>query len=290
MCQFNKYRLVFSFETIINHNAYSIKQSKTLERRFVMSAQEAYEQLMPEILGIKNNLIQFPNIPAEELVFEAVKISKLIVEDREPLLKSGIDPELLDSFDNRLAAYEHAESRYLILRDSTDVLSQKFKILQEKVFNMRKNLLHNLKFAFKENEKAMSGLERIIEGRTFHNKIFDLRPIIDMAKDHLEALEKIGFDKVLLDDAEILYNETKKAISEISATPKDVNEVKDIRNRAYTYLNEALSRIKDHGQFVFWKNEERLKLYKSQFRATKKPKKSKNSTDIIELEAMDNSN
>ncbi len=251
-----------------------------------MSAQNAYDRLMPEILGINKNKIQIPNQPAEEKVVEGKKLSKIIVEDRDVLLESGLNPVYLDSFDDRLIVYEVSEAKYIVLKDSDENEEERVKILREKVFNIRKELLHNLSFVLKDDGDAKAALERIADGRTINNKIFDILPLIELAKAHLEELDRVNFDRSILDDAELLYNETQDATSNITVTPKEVTDVRDIRNRVYTYLNEAFQKIKEHGQFVFWKNEERLQLYKSEYLSSRRHSKSSKNKSDIELEPM----
>lgn len=252
-----------------------------------MSAQDTYERLLPEIQSIKNEDIVKPNIPVEEKVVEGKKVLKLIEEDREALITSSIDVNYLDSLEERLEAYEIAEAKYIVLKDSAESLTDKLKVLQDKIFKIRKILLHNLSFALKEDSAAIAAIERISHGRSFNNKIFDIRPILELAYTHLEDLDKLTFNRTILDDAEMLYNETQEILSEISASPKNMSEVKDIRDKAYTYFNEALRKIKEHGQFVFWENEERLKLYKSSFNSQKRNKKGNNNKNDIELEPME---
>ncbi len=252
-----------------------------------MSAHEAYDRLMPDILGISPDSIQHPNQPAENIVVEGKKNIKLTVEDREALLNSGIDAEILDGLQDRVEAYEISEAKYIVLRDSTEDLKEKLKIIRDKTFEIRKVLLHNLNFVLKNDKDAVAALERIAHGRSINNKIFDIRPILELAGTHLADLDKINFDRSILDDAEILYNEAQEVQSEIAVSPKAISEIKEIRNRAYTYLNEALSKIKEHAHFVFWQNEERLNLYKNQYRITRKYKKSNSDDTNLELEPLD---
>lgn len=230
-----------------------------------MSASDAYERLMPSILELPKSSIQNPNLPPEEKVMEGKKLKSLIERDREPLLDSGLDPEYLDSFTDRLGAYEIAEAKYIVLRNHAVGLGQQIKDLQEKLVEVRKVLLHYLTFVLKDDAVEMATIEDIKDGRTLNNKVFDIQPLIELAKNHVEELEKVKFDRAVLDDAERLYEETSRIKGLIKSLPKQEIDVKDIRNRAYTYLNEAFVKIKEHAQFVFWKDEEKLKVYKSEY-------------------------
>lgn len=230
-----------------------------------MSANDAYERLMPLILELPKKSIQTPNLPAEEKVMEGKKLENLIERDRDPLLDSGLSPEYLDSFTDRLGAYEIAEANYIIYRNHAVGLEGKIKDLQEKIMEIRKVLLHYLSFLLKDNETEMAALEYIKDGRTLNNKVFDIQPLVVLANKHVEELESVKLDRSVINDAELLYEETSHIKGLFKSVPEQEEDVKDIRNRAYTYLNEAFVKIKKHAQFVFWQDEEKLKVYKSDF-------------------------
>ena len=46
-------------------------------------------------------------------------------------------------------------------------------------------------------------------------------------------------------------------------SPGELEELKTLAYQAFTYLQEAVSEIRENGQHVFWKDENRLDLYKS---------------------------
>ena len=49
-----------------------------------------------------------------------------------------------------------------------------------------------------------------------------------------------------------------------------VSEAMIIRDKAYTYMKQAVDEIRECGKFVFWRNPDRLKGYVSDFWKSKK--------------------
>jgi hypothetical protein len=47
------------------------------------------------------------------------------------------------------------------------------------------------------------------------------------------------------------------------------NKLKKVRDKAFTYMKEAVDEIRIHGQYVFWKDEQRFKGYVSRYHKNK---------------------
>ncbi len=67
-------------------------------------------------------------------------------------------------------------------------------------------------------------------------------------------------------------------------SPADLQELKILAIQAYTYLWQAVAEIRVNGQHVFWKDPERLDLYKSDHsqRVGRMPKKSDKADEEAE--------
>ena len=86
-----------------------------------------------------------------------------------------------------------------------------------------------------------------------------------LAKGNRELLTKIGFDFNLLDLAEKKSNELARKKAAASWERKDFLKAKKIRDQAFTHLKEAVDYISEFGKFVFRRNHERLKGYRSNY-------------------------
>jgi hypothetical protein len=70
-------------------------------------------------------------------------------------------------------------------------------------------------------------------------------------------------------------------LSRATSERGDNNQARVTRDKAYTLLKQALDEIRECGQYVFWRNPQRLKGYVSQYH--KRWKKS-NKNDSLEVE------
>ena len=73
----------------------------------------------------------------------------------------------------------------------------------------------------------------------------------------------IGFDLANLEKAEAMHDTLSNLLSEANMSPGELAELKNLSYQAYSFLQEAVSEIRETGQYVFWKDENRLDLYKS---------------------------
>ncbi len=247
-----------------------------------MSEQQAYDRLISEILKQPKDRIKYPHMPVEEKVMECYKVLKLSTKDREILLNSGLTPETLDTFEEKIGAYSIAHANYIVSINSKDSLKEVFSKLETEAHNLRRRLLHDIKFAMENNSAAQKAIHKIMEGRSRNDLIYDFVPIKKLIDAYPDDLAKINFDYSLVEKAEILHAELQEILSQIKVSPKEISEVKDIRDKAYTYLDDALVKIKKHGQYVFWEDEERLSLYKSEFMVNIGHKKGKSKIEILD--------
>ena len=70
----------------------------------------------------------------------------------------------------------------------------------------------------------------------------------------------------------IFHNNVKKMsklLTAMNGDRADNNGSKKMRDKAYTYLKEAVDEIRAGGKYVFWKNEKRLKGYRSEYHRRK---------------------
>lgn len=250
-----------------------------------MSEQEAYDRLIAEILALPNNNLRYSHMPVEDKVIEAHKTLKLGKEDKEKLLHSGLDPKLIDTLEDRIGAYSIANANYMLLKNSIGGLKGKEKTLEKEAYNLRRKLFHDLRFALDENEEALNVINEIAEGRSRNDLVYDFVPIIKLIEAYPEELAKINFDQSLVEKANSLHLQMQDILSKMKASPKEVSEVKSIRDKAYTYMDDALIKIRKHGQYVFWEDPERLNLYKSDFMSNLRHKR-KNNVKNIEEEEM----
>jgi hypothetical protein len=94
-------------------------------------------------------------------------------------------------------------------------------------------------------------------------------------KENPEPLEAINFEMGLLDEAASKSDELGALLGVAHGEEATDKEAKIMRDKAYTFLKQAVDEIRDYGQFVFWRDESRSVGYASAYhRKQSRPSKS----------------
>ena len=120
--------------------------------------------------------------------------------------------------------------------------------------------------------------------------IQDLFDLAELGKYQREELENIGYDLSKLDEARVKSLSLSKLRSEVNGTYKEASPLIELKNKAYLHLKEAVDEIRRVGQYVFWRNEPRLKGYSSQYisRLNRERKKKMEKIEKNEIINKDN--
>ena len=76
-----------------------------------------------------------------------------------------------------------------------------------------------------------------------------------------DSLAAIHFDMEKLSQARALSHNMSELLAASNGAAGEGNEAKILRDKAYTLLAEKVRIIRDYGQYVFWKDENKLKRY-----------------------------
>lgn len=131
---------------------------------------------------------------------------------------------------------------------------------------MHDELLHTFPYAYRKDEKLTALVRRIAEGSGHADLVMDLGSLAMLGKNTPAALEAVSLDLSELDKTSQLSDQCNDLLGRIhGARTADNQTEKEMRDRAFTYLKEAVDAIRAAGRFLFWKNEERALLYGSQY-------------------------
>ena len=74
----------------------------------------------------------------------------------------------------------------------------------------------------------------------------------------------------LMEQAEQWAAEMGTVLGRATAEQRDGNAALILRNKAYTYLKEAVDEVRECGQYVFWRNDARYVGYVSHYNRRKR--------------------
>ena len=224
-----------------------------------------YNAKIGEILAIPDKDVFEPTIPVDVFLQESENLGKWAMMDLAPLAAVGITDVKIADMAVRTGALREAQSVWFKDRNAQLDAQREWGIQSPLAFGLRDELVHTFRYAFRNEASLIARVTAIAEGNTNSDMIQDLNDLSVLGKNNTELLQNIGFDLSKLDAAA----EASAAMAELLAAAngdKSVqNETKMIRDKAFVHLKQLVDEIRDAGKYVFWKNEKRLKGYRSEY-------------------------
>lgn len=176
----------------------------------------------------------------------------------------------------RIDALKLSHTAWRKVYKSFQECQEQWKVASPEAFNLRDELLQYFYHALYNLPAEYAKVKRISVGSTNADMIQDLIELSELGKDHISKLEAVGLDLKLLDKARASSFELGKLLVKVIGAQSDTNPKIELRNKAYTHLKEAVDEIRRHGQFAFWRKENRLSHYASRYlRKMNEPRKQK---------------
>ena len=230
-----------------------------------MSSTTDYNELLPVLKAMKPADVLTPNIPIDVFVQEAENLYHWCLDDQQALTKVGLDWNLATTLPSRAGACREAQSLWNKERNTREEAEQAWKEQAPAAFDLRDQLLHDFRFAFRKSEGLLKRVDEIAQGDTNSDMIQDLNDLATLGKANTGLLTSISFDLTRLDLAADLSDRMGDLLGATNGERKEVSETMQIRDKAYTYLKQAVDEIRECGKFAFWRNPERFKGYVSNY-------------------------
>lgn len=230
-----------------------------------MSSTTDYNELLPVLMAMKPSEVLTPNIPIDVFVQESENLYHWCKDDQDILVRVGLDWNLVTTLPIRAGACREAQSLWNKERNTRQEAEQAWKEQAPAAFDLRDQLLHDFRFAFRKSEGLLKRVDEIAQGDTNADMVQDLNDLATLGKANTGLLTPISFDLAKLDLAADLSDRMGDLLGATNGERKEVSEAMQIRDKAYTYLKQAVDEIRECGKFVFWRNPDRLKGYNSDY-------------------------
>lgn len=231
-----------------------------------MSSKENFEALKPKYEAIPEDLIKEPNLPVEIAVDEALNLYEIASKDKEQLGATDLDLILIDDLVIRAEGLRYSETLWTLVFTEKSDAEEEWKLLSKEAFDLRDELLHYCRYAYRKDSKLMDIVNRIAEGYGNADMVMDLSELAMLGKNNPTPLTGVNYDLTNLDRASQLSDRCGILLGKVNGVrTKNEKPAKEMRDRAFTYLKEGVDAIREAGKFVFWKDPERVKLYSSAY-------------------------
>lgn len=229
-----------------------------------MSSTNDYQALLPTLTAMQPNDVLVPNVPIDVFVQEAENLYHWCLDDQEPLTRAGLDWNLVLALPVRAGACREAQSRWIKERNTRQKAEQAWKEEAPAAFDLRDQLVHNFRFAFRKFDGLLARVDEIAQGDTGSDMVQDLNDLAVLGQSNVDLLTAIQFDLKQLDAAATLSERMGDLLGATNGERRKDSEAMRTRDQAFTYLKQAVDEVREHGKFVFWRNPERLQGYVSE--------------------------
>lgn len=230
-----------------------------------MSSTTDYTELLPVISSINSADVLTPNIPLDVFVQESENLFHWSKDDQQALTEVGLDWNLALSLPTRAGACREAQSLWIKERNTRQEAEQAWKDQAPAAFDLRNQLIHNFRFAFRKFDGLLSRVDEIAQGDTNSDMVQDLNDLAVLGKSNIDLLAAINIDLTLPDQAADVSDRMGDLLGATNGERKEDSEAMLIRDKAYTYLKQAIDEIRECGKFAFWRTPNRLKGYNSDY-------------------------
>lgn len=236
-----------------------------IKKPFPMSSTTDYNELLPVISAINPADVLTPNLPIDVFVQESENLYHWSKDDQQALTKVGLNWNLVLGLPARAGACRESQSLWNKERNTRQEAEQAWKDQAPAAFGLRDQLVHDFRFAFRKFDGLLSRVDEIAQGDTNSDMVQDLNDLAIVGKSNTNLLTPISFDLTKLDLASDLSDRMGDLLGATNGERKEVSEAMLIRDKAFTYLKQAVDEIRECGKFAFWRTPERLKGYNSDY-------------------------
>jgi hypothetical protein len=187
-------------------------------------------------------------MPVDVYVQEAEALRKAAELHRDPLQKAGLDPKWIGEIAARVLALAGAQSAVNVVRERTGAAKVKTMVGESEA--LRTKVVGAGRYVLRKDAAAQATLDRIQEGDGIADLCQDMRDVALFARTYGDALSRAGVTPEAAEKAEALAS----ALAAEAASAKvdaSLDRAVDVRNRAFTYADEAIDEVRAAGRFAF---------------------------------------
>lgn len=224
-----------------------------------------------------------PDIPMADFLQEDANLSILVKDPdvRTRLVNVGLVQALLDSLDDDIDATRAAQSEWVVLRDKTKSTGQ--RALEEEGFAHCKRLMSACRWNLRNDRVALGVLSAIAEGDSVPDMIQDLSDLATLMEGRLSlfATDKTFDAQAAIQKARTLVGDLEEGVGTEKFT-KTKTEAKDLRDRAYTYLSDRVSQIREAGRYAYADDAAMTKKFGSEYRRRHRSRGNEGAVPVLE--------
>lgn len=213
-------------------------------------SREVLEGLTERLLAMP--VVRAPDLPVAVSFQEAAALIKLTEREEvgRALLEVGLDAQVLDDIRTALAAARQAESQWTSIRSRRKPEDQ--RDVEEQGRALRATAISASRFSLRRHRGAQGALNAIEEGEGVADLVQDLFDTAELIERNLAAFAANRRFNAAATVMELrrVGNAIEDGQAEFATDTTQKNAV-DLRNRAWTLLDDLVTEIRQAGQHAF---------------------------------------
>ena len=245
--------------------------------------EDALEKMLPVLIAIPKDELKKLDMPSAAVAQDALYTYKWCLADKSMLVARKLEWKMVENIPVLVMAFEEAQSNWNNVRFGREETMKMWMKVSPYGYELRDTLLHEYNYAYESYPEYQTRVQAVAEGTGDADMIQDLNDLVVVGRENSVPLTDTGFDFTLIDKAATLCEELGNLRAEASVDKAAYREKKLIRDQAYTHLMKVVGKVRQCGQFVFWKDEERRSGYVSQYKKKFRKSASQNTEpDVTE--------
>ena len=179
----------------------------------------------------------------------------------------------------RAGACRYAQSLWKRDSQTSEEAEKEWKTKSPAATDFRDVLLHEFTFAFRKHPELLAKVQLIREGSSRADMLQDHSDLNVLGKANADLLKAIGFDMKQLARAAEISDELSAVLAVANGEDGHDDNAKEMRDKAYTYMKQAVDEIRSTGQYKFWRDEDRRKGYVSAYHKNRPGRKDTSGND-----------
>jgi len=208
--------------------------------------------LKPKLETMEPGAVDSPAMPIAMGLQEANDLATVCAkaEVRAKLQTVGLQVARLDELPNVVDATRAAQSEWVVVRDRSKKDAQ--RELEEQATVQRSEMMDACRWNLRNDRVGLAVVAAIAEGDGIEDKIQDLRDLAKLVEGRLPTFAAdTTFDAPnAVTRAISLANDTATGLSRGRLTDEQ-SRAKDLRDRAYTYLANLVSDVREAGRYAY---------------------------------------
>jgi len=225
------------------------------------------EALKPQLEALTPDQLRTPGLPMAAALQEAHDLLTLCHGEqvKAALIDVGQDPQFTTDLEQRLAAAREAQSQWVAVRDRTK--STALVGLEGRAATLRRDLLAAGRFNLRRDREAQAVLSAISQGETVADLVQDLLDLATLFEQHAAAFASDqSFDVAAgVAEAREVAQALSASVSDERLDPEP-SGTRELRDRAFTYLDDLVSEIRAAGRYAFRREVELARRFTSRHR------------------------